>query len=290
MAAMIRVAENWKDFELLDSGDGQKLERWGEQLLSRPDPQALWRKSSPKRWLKADGVYHRDEKGGGHWEFKAPLPHSWQVSYGDLTFKVKPTDFKHTGLFPEQAINWDWAMAKVRSAGRSISALNLFGYTGAASIALARAGAKVAHVDAAKGMVQWCKDNAALNGLSAAPIRYLVDDVSKFVERELRRGHKYDAVILDPPSYGRGKEGETWKLEKHLMPLLELCRKVLSPKPLFVLANSYTAGLSPTVLENLIRDMCHGLKGQCHAGELGLRQSSDGKILPCGISCRWEGD
>src|SRR5258708_2042698 len=195
------TADGWKDFELLDSGEGQKLESWGDFVLSRPDPQALWRKASPKTWNRADGVYHRDDKGGGKWEFKKPLPPSWSIGYGDLKFKVRPTDFKHTGLFPEQASNWDWAMERIRAAGRPISALNLFGYTGAASIALAKAGATVAHVDAAKGMVQWCKDNAALNAMGGAPIRYLVDDVSKFVERELRRDHRYDAVILDPPSY-----------------------------------------------------------------------------------------
>ena len=283
------IADGWQEFELIDSGEGQKLERWGNFVLSRPDPQALWKKASPKSWSRADAVYHRDEKGGGSWDFKKPLPQSWQLSYrGLLSFKVRPTDFKHTGLFPEQASNWDWAMERVRAAGRPISALNLFGYTGAASIALAKAGASVAHVDAAKGMVQWCKDNAALNELSGAPIRYLVDDVSKFTERELRRGHRYDAIILDPPSYGRGKEGETWKLEKHIWPLLELCRKALSPKPLFVLANSYTAGLSPTVLENLMKDMMKGVEGTISSGELGLRQTSDGKVLPCGIYSRWE--
>jgi 23S rRNA (cytosine1962-C5)-methyltransferase len=282
------IADGWQEFELIDSGEGQKLERWGEFVLSRPDPQALWKKSNPKAWSRADGVYHRDEKGGGHWDFRKPLPGSWKLNYRDLVFKVKPTDFKHTGLFPEQASNWDWAMERVRAAGKPVTALNLFGYTGAATIALAKAGATVAHVDAAKGMVQWCKDNAALNSLSGAPIRYLIDDVQKFVERELRRGHKYDAIVLDPPSYGRGKEGETWKLEKHLWPLLELCRKALSAKPLFVLANSYTAGLSPTVLENLVTDMCQGLPGRISSGELGLRQSSGGKILPCGIYCRWE--
>jgi 23S rRNA (cytosine1962-C5)-methyltransferase len=282
------TADGWQAFELLDSGEGQKLERWGEFVLSRPDPQALWRKSSPKAWSRADGVYHRDDKGGGNWEFRKPLPASWTLSYKDLKFKVRPTDFKHTGLFPEQASNWDWVMERIRAAGRPISALNLFGYTGAATIAMAGAGATVAHVDAAKGMVQWCKDNAALNSMSGAPIRYLVDDVSKFVERELRRDHRYDAVILDPPSYGRGKEGETWKLERHLWPLLETCRKALSKKPLLVLCNSYTAGLSPTVLQNLIQDMMKGCDGKISNGELGLRQSSDGKVLPCGIYCRWE--
>ncbi|MES2201969.1 MAG: class I SAM-dependent methyltransferase [candidate division FCPU426 bacterium] len=281
-------SEHWKDFELLDSGDGMKLERWGEIVLSRPDPQALWQKGRPGAWSSAQGVYHRDEKGGGHWEFKKKPPESWTLKYRDLAFKVRPTDFKHTGLFPEQASNWDWMAEKVAEAKRPIQALNLFGYTGAATVALAKAGASVAHVDAAKGMVQWCRENAALNGLADAPIRYLVDDVSKFVDRELRRGNRYDAVVMDPPSYGRGKSGETWKLEKHLWPLMALCSKTLSKNPLFVLVNSYTTGLSPTVLANLVSDMVKGRVGQISSGELGLKQGSDGKMLPCGVFCRWE--
>lgn len=284
------VADGWQDFELIDSGEGQKLERWGSLILSRPDPQALWKKRQPKAWAKADAVYHRDEKGGGHWESRKPLPPSWELGYKELRFKVRPTDFKHTGLFPEQASNWDWLIERVRHANRPIHALNLFGYTGAATLALAKAGATVAHVDAAKGMVQWCRDNAALNGLSGAPIRYLVDDVQKFVERELRRGHRFEVIVLDPPSYGRGKEGETWKLEKHLAGLLDLCRKALSNKPLLVLLNSYTAGLSPTVLENLLGDMLLGLKGNLSCGELGLRQTAGSRILPCGVYGRWEAD
>jgi 23S rRNA (cytosine1962-C5)-methyltransferase len=281
-------ADQWKDFELLDSGQGLKLERWGDKVLSRPDPQSLWLKAAPAAWSKAQGTYQRDEKGGGRWEFKKSLPSSWTLRYKELHFKVRPTDFKHTGLFPEQAVNWDWMAEKIRGAKRPIQALNLFGYTGAATMAMAKAGASVAHVDAAKGMVAWCRENAELNGLKDAPIRYLVDDVTKFVERELRRGNHYDAIVMDPPSYGRGKSGETWKLEKHLWPLLELCGKVLSSKPLFVLVNSYTTGLSPTVLANLVQDMCRGKSGSTQSGELGLKQSSDGKILPCGIFCRWE--
>lgn len=286
---MLLNANHWKDFELLDSGDGLKLERWGDFVLSRPDPQALWKKAEPGVWGKVQAIYHRDAEGGGQWEFKKKLPDSWILKYNDLHFKVRPTDFKHTGLFPEQAVNWDWMMEKVRLAKRPIQALNLFGYTGAATVALAKAGASVAHVDAAKGMVAWCKENAELNGLESAPIRYLVDDVSKFVERELRRGNHYDAIVMDPPSYGRGKSGETWKLERHLWPLLEQCGKSLSKKPLFVLVNSYTTGLSPTVLANLVQDMTKGHGGKLSHGELGLKQSSDGKMLPCGVFCRWEG-
>ncbi len=281
--------DQWTDFELLDSGDGAKLERWGKIILSRPDPQVLWKKADLQAWKRAQGTYHRDEKGGGRWEFQGKLPEFWVLKYGSLSFKVRPTDFKHTGLFPEQAVNWDWMAQKVAGAKRPIQALNLFGYTGAATLALAKAGASVAHVDAARGMVQWCRENAALNGLEEAPIRYLVDDVVKFLERELRRGNRYDAIVMDPPSFGRGKSGETWKLEKHLWPLLELCGRARTEKPLFVLVNSYTAGLSPTVLANLVSDMAKGRKGDIDCGELGLKQKSDGKILPCGVFCRWEG-
>ncbi len=285
---MPQTPQYWADFELLDSGEGLKLERWGKFVLSRPDPQALWKKGDPSAWKRAQASYHRDEKGGGRWEFREKLPDSWTLTYRHLVFKVRPTDFKHTGLFPEQAVNWDWMAQKVTDAKRPIQALNLFGYTGAATLALAKAGASVAHVDAAKGMVQWCRENAALNGIPDAPIRYLVDDVMKFVERELRRGNRYDAIVMDPPSFGRGKSGETWKLEKHLWPLLELCSRVLAEKPLFVLVNSYTAGLSPTVLANLVGDMVKKRPGKLDSGELGLKQSSDSKILPCGVFCRWE--
>jgi 23S rRNA (cytosine1962-C5)-methyltransferase len=282
------TAKDWKDYELLDSGEGLKLERWGEVVMSRPDPQALWPKSDPARWGRAWAQYRRSDKGGGGWEFKKPIPESWELAYKELKFKVRPTDFKHTGLFPEQAPNWDWAMEKIRASKRHVFALNLFGYTGAATVAMAKAGAQVTHVDAAKGMVQWCRENAAVNGLAEAPIRYLVEDVGKYCERELKRGRKYDAIVMDPPSYGRGKEGETWKLEKHLWPLLETCGKLLTDKPLFVLINSYTAGLSPTVAQNLLTHLLKGRGGRFESGELGLTQSSDGLTLPCGISCRWE--
>lgn len=285
---MILTPEQWKDFELLDSGDGAKLERWGEVILSRPDPQAIWPRSDPKAWHRAQATYHRDEKGGGRWEMKKPLPSRWEMAYGPWRFHVRPTDFKHTGLFPEQGVNWEWMSEAVKAAGRPIQALNLFGYTGAATVALASAGAVVAHVDSAKGMVEWCKDNATLNNLRDKPVRYLVDDVTKFVERELRREHRFDAIVMDPPSFGRGKSGETWKIEKHLWPLLQKCAQLLSKQPLFILLNSYTAGYSPTVMENMLKAMMKGKGGKTTSGELGLRQTSDKKILPCGIYARWE--
>lgn len=283
----MRVATDWKDFALLDSGEGQKLERWGSVLLSRPDPQALWPKLEPGLWRKAQAIYHRSGEGGGQWEFKQPLPPQWELKYKDLIFKVKPTDFKHTGLFPEQAVNWDWMRERVQARGGKVSALNLFGYTGAATIALAKAGASVAHVDAAKGMVAWCKDNAAINQLGGAPIRYLVDDVIKFCRREIKRGHKFDAIVMDPPSYGRGTTGETWKIEKHLWPLLELCGQLLSEKPVLVLVNSYTSGLSPTVLQNLVMAITHKKGGQLECGEVGLPHERSERVLPCGVYARW---
>ena len=242
------IADQWKDFELLDCSKGEKLERWGSYYLVRPDPQAIW--DTPRRnehWFDRDGRYRRSESGGGSWD-KGALPASWTIRYGELRFNVKPMNFKHTGLFPEQAANWDWAMQKIRSAGRPISVLNLFAYTGAATLACAKAGAQVCHVDAAKGMVAWGKENAAASGLQDAPIRWIVDDCAKFVEREIRRGRRYDAIIMDPPSYGRGPGGEVWKLETNLWPFVSLCAGVLSEEPLFVLINSYTTGLSPSVL------------------------------------------
>ena len=242
------VSDKWKDFELIDCSKGEKLERWGKYYLVRPDPQAIW--ETPRRnphWNVRDGRYQRSESGGGSWD-KSALPESWQIHYGELTFNVRPMNFKHTGIFPEQACNWDWAMEQIRRAGRPISVLNLFGYTGAATLACAKAGASVCHVDAAKGMVAWGKENAAASGLSDAPIRWIVDDCAKFVEREIRRGRRYDAIIMDPPSYGRGPGGEVWKLEKDLWPFVSLCAGVLSDDPLFVIINSYTTGLSPSVL------------------------------------------
>jgi 23S rRNA (cytosine1962-C5)-methyltransferase len=304
------LADRWNDYQLLDCGDGLKQERWGEFTLVRPDPQILWprsggghgRTTATHDWENWDGFYQRNERGGGRWEFRRPLPESWTVRYPPLglTFKIRPTSFKHTGLFPEQAVNWEWLSQKIRSARggpdriaggeprRTISVLNLFGYTGAATCAAAAAGASVCHVDAAEGMVKWCRENAALSGLADAPIRYLADDCLKFVRREQRRGHRYDAVIMDPPTYGRGGEGELWRLEDHLWPLLTECKKILSDQPLFFLINAYTARLSPTVAANLLAGLLADRGGTVTAGEVGLPIAADGKILPCGIYGRWE--
>ena len=283
------TAEKWKDFELIDCSGGEKLERWGDYLLVRPDPQVIW--NTPRRcrgWKSYSARYYRSDKGGGRWEIKK-LPQSWKISYGELVFNVKPMNFKHTGIFPEQASNWDYIMRKVNSAGRQISVLNLFAYTGAATIAAAAAGASVCHVDAAKGMVAWAKENAVSSGVSDNPIRWIVDDCIKFTEREIRRGRKYDAIIMDPPSYGRGPTGEIWKLEESLWPFMELCANVLSDNPLFVLINSYTTGLSPSVL-NYISESIFTKKfgGRSESGELGLKVTESGLMLPCGASCRWE--
>ena len=283
------IADQWKDFELLDCSRGEKLERWGDYYLVRPDPQAIWetpRKNS--HWNDRDARYRRSESGGGRWD-KGSLPQSWQIRYGELTFQVKPMNFKHTGLFPEQASNWDWAMKKIRAAGRPISVLNLFAYTGAATLACARAGAQVCHVDAAKGMVAWGKENAAASGLSDAPIRWIVDDCAKFVEREIRRGRRYDALIMDPPSYGRGPGGEVWKLEQNLWPFVSLCAGVLSEQPLFVIINSYTTGLSPSVLSYVTESIfTKKFGGRSDSQELGLPVTDSGLVLPCGATCRWE--
>ena len=283
------IADQWKDYELLDCGGGEKLERWDKQFLVRPDPQAIWETAHKNpAWKKSNARYHRSQTGGGHWE-KNTLPESWKVHYGELTFQVKPMNFKHTGLFPEQAVNWDFAMEKIRGANRPIQVLNLFGYTGAATVACAKAGASVCHVDAAKGMVAWGKDNAAASGLSDAPIRWIVDDCAKFVEREIRRGRKYDAIIMDPPSYGRGPGGEVWKLEQNLWPFVSLCAGVLSDDPLFVLINSYTTGLSASVLSYVTESIfTKKFGGHSDAQELGLPVTDSGLWLPCGASCRWE--
>ena len=280
------LADGWQDYQLLDTGDGLKLERWGEAVLVRPDPQIIWPQQS--KWDKWDGWYHRSDTGGGRWEFRRALPESWTLGYGGLTFKIRPTDFKHTGLFPEQAVNWDWCAEKIRTAGREVSVLNLFGYTGAATVAAAAAGASVCHVDASKGVVQWCRENAALSGLSAAPIRYIADDCMKFVTREVRRGRRYDAIVMDPPAYGRGAAGEVWKLEEHLWPLLTECRALLSDRPLFLLINSYTTKLSPLVIGNLLTELMAKHGGNIAVGELGLPSQRNGLTLPCGIYGRWE--
>ncbi|RUS46282.1 class I SAM-dependent methyltransferase [Cohnella sp. AR92] len=286
----MRLANEWKDYELLDTGNGEKLERWGDVILRRPDPQILWPlQKETAEWRKADGHYFRSSSGGGQWQFNKKLPERWSIGYGPLKFHIKPTNFKHTGLFPEQAVNWSWMMNRIKNAGRPIRVLNLFAYTGGATVAAASAGAEVCHVDAAKGMVQWAKENAELSGLESAPIRYITDDVFKFVQREQRRGRQYEAIIMDPPSYGRGPGGEMWKLEENLYPFLESCVNILSDNPLFVLVNSYTTGFSPTVLANMLH-MSIGRKfgGSIDCGEVGLPITSNGLTLPCGIYGRWE--
>jgi 23S rRNA (cytosine1962-C5)-methyltransferase len=284
MAEAPILAQGWTDYSLLDAGDGMKLERWGDWTLARPDPQALWPPAGP--WKAWHAWYHRSSQGGGSWEKRVELPAEWSVAWGDLKFRVRPTDFKHTGVFPEQAANWGWLSDQARGAGRPLKVLNLFAYTGAATVALAKAGAEVTHVDAAKGMVAWAKENAAINGLREAPVRWLVDDCQKFVDRELRRGALYDGLVLDPPSYGRGKEGEAWKLEKHLWPLLKSCARLMAPQARFVVLNTYTTGLSPLVLEQLAGKMMAGRKGSARAAELALPIASGG-LLPCGATARW---
>lgn len=283
------IADQWKDYELLDASSGERLERWGAHTLVRPDPQVIWK--TPRTsgaWKRPEGRYSRSHTGGGSWD-KGSLPASWDIRYGDLTFHVKPMNFKHTGLFPEQAANWDWMQQKIRSAGRPISVLNLFAYTGGATAACLAAGASVCHVDAAKGMVAWAKDNAAASGLSGASVRWIVDDCAKFVEREIRRGHTYDAIIMDPPSYGRGPGGEVWKLEDNLWDFVSLCAGVLSPDALFVLINSYTTGLAPSVLSYITDSIFTAHRGgSSRAEELGLPVTQSGLVLPCGASCRWE--
>jgi 23S rRNA (cytosine1962-C5)-methyltransferase len=286
----VLLADRWEDYQLLDTGDGLKLERWGDFVLVRPDPQIIWPPLGGKPWNNWDGFYHRSESGGGRWEFRRPLPASWTIRYGDLTFKIRPTDFKHTGLFPEQASNWDWCSKTIRSAretGREVSVLNLFGYTGAATMASAAAGASVCHVDASKGVLQWCRENAALSGLTASSIRYIADDCLKFVAREARRGRRYDAIIMDPPAYGRGTAGEVWKLEADLWKLLVECCALLSEQPLFFLVNSYASKLSPLIIGNLLTKLFSKRGGNITVGELGLVSQGGGTILPCGIYGRW---
>ena len=281
------VSEHWKDYELLDCSSGEKLERWGQYVLRRPDPQAIWQTLKDRDWDRADAVYRRSESGGGKW-IKSEVPASWQIREGNLTFQVKLMNFKHTGIFPEQAANWAFIDDVIRHAGRSIRVLNLFAYTGAASLAAAAAGASVCHVDAAKGMVAWAKENAAASGLSDKPIRWIVDDCRKFVEKEIRRGKTYDAIIMDPPSYGRGPTGEVWKLEDSLWDFLQLCCGVLSEKPLFVLISSYTTGLSPSVLTYLSETVFSARwGGKSESQELGLPVTKSGLTLPCGAACRW---
>ena len=284
------ISTDWKDYELLDCGGGEKLERWDKQILVRPDPQAIWETDhSHPGWRRANGRYSRSSSGGGHWD-KGKLPESWPIHYKELTFQVKPMNFKHTGLFPEQAANWDFVMEQIRRAGRPIRVLNLFAYTGGATLAAAAAGASVTHVDASKGMVNWAKENAAVSGLSDKPIRWLVDDCTKFVEREIRRGNHYDAIIMDPPSYGRGPKGEIWKIEESIHPFIKLCTQLLSDDPLFFLVNSYTTGLAPAVLTYMISLELKQYKGHVEAQEIGLPVKSTGLVLPCGASGRWQSD
>ena len=284
------IADNWKDYEVIDCSNGEKLERWGQYILVRPDPQVIWdTPRAAKGWHKRNAHYHRSKKGGGEWEF-FDLPEQWTIRYShlNLTFHLKPFSFKHTGLFPEQAVNWDWFSEKIKKAGRPVRVLNLFAYTGGATLAAAAAGAHVTHVDAAKGMVQWAKENAAASGLGDAPIRWLVDDCVKFTEREIRRGNTYDAIIMDPPSYGRGPKGEVWKIEDAIHPLVQLCTRILSNQPLFFLINSYTSGLQPAVLSYLLGTEMKRYGGRITAEEIGLPVSASGLVLPCGASGRWE--
>lgn len=285
----MRTAKNWSDYRLIDASDGMRLESWAGKTLSRPDPQIIWKtdKANPL-WRSCDAVYHRSDKGGGKWEFRKSLPESWKIKYDDLTFIIRPTGFKHTGLFPEQATNWDLTRRLIKEANRPVSVLNLFAYTGGATLAAASAGASVCHVDASKGMVQWARDNASASGLADKPIRWIVDDCAKFVERELRRGRTYDAIIMDPPSYGRGPSGEVWKLEDSIYDLLTLCVKVLSDKPLFFMLNSYTAGLSPSVMSYMLGALIKPrFGGSVSADEIGLLVEEKNMSLPAGSTAVW---
>lgn len=288
------IADNWKDYQVIDCSSGEKLERWGDYILVRPDPQVIWNTDkSEKGWKKPNAHYHRNSKGGGEWEF-FHLPEQWKIHYTlligkELTFQLKPFSFKHTGLFPEQAANWDWFSSLIKNAGRPVKVLNLFAYTGGATLAAAAAGASVTHVDASKGMVSWAKENAASSGLIDSPIRWIVDDCVKFAEREIRRGNHYDAIIMDPPSYGRGPKGEIWKIEDSIHSLIQLCSQLLSEQPLFFLINSYTTGLAPAVLTYMLSiEIKSRYQGQVHSEEIGLPVTSAGLVLPCGASGRWQ--
>lgn len=286
----MRIADKWTDYRLIDCTGGEKLELWGDISLIRPDPQIIWKTDKKSGlWDSAHGHYYRSERGGGQWSFKKKIPDSWTIGYGGLRFNIRPTGFKHTGLFPEQAVNWEFMDNIIRGAGRQINVLNLFAYTGGATLACANAGASVCHVDASKGMVQWARDNAAASGLSDKPIRWIVDDCEKFVTREIKRGRRYDAVIMDPPSYGRGPTGEVWKLEDSIYGLVRLCTGVLSDEPLFFLLNSYTAGLSPSVMAYILRETVgEKFGGNVSADEIGLLVEASGGVLPCGSTAIWE--
>lgn len=285
----MRLADGWKEYELLDATCGNRLERWGTTILVRPDPQVVWQfaEKSPL-WAKADAVYHRSAAGGGQWEKRRKMADEWRLAYGDLTLKVSPTGFKHTGIFPEQAVNWDLYRRLIQAAGRPVRVLNLFGYTGGATLACAAAGAQVCHVDASKGMVAWARENAALSGMEKKPIRWIVDDCGKFVAREARRGSTYDAIIMDPPSYGRGPGGEVWKLEESIFGLMEACFAILSDRPLFVAVNSYTTGLSPAVMEYMLKTgLCPKYGGVTQSDEIGLPVSATGGAVPAGATSLW---
>ena len=289
----MRLASEWKDYKILDMADGQKLERWGEVVLSRPDPQIIWKsKSFPSKWKEINAEYHRSKTGGGAWEFKKKMPKQWQVKYKKLIFNIKPMGFKHTGLFPEQAVNWDWMIEKIQKEKKNkkeVKVLNLFAYTGGATVACLSAGASVCHVDSSKGMTTWAKENVISSGLQDRPVRFIIDDVVKFVNREIRRGNKYDAIIMDPPSYGRGAKGEVWQFENNIYDLVELCSNVLSDDPLFFLINSYTTGISSQVLKNILNMVIDKkYRGEIDAGEIGLPMENSKLILPCGIYGRLE--
>ena len=286
----MEIARDWKDYEILDMSNGEKLERWKNVVLIRPDPQIIWKeKTYPQKWKNANAQYSRSNTGGGAWKYNKKMPDAWQVKYKNLTFNIKPMGFKHTGLFPEQAVNWDWMINKIQSSGRKdIKVLNLFAYTGGATVACSYAGAQVVHVDSSKGMVSWAKENIASSGLADRPVRFIIDDVTKFVQREIRRGNKYDAIIMDPPSYGRGKNGEVWQFENNISDLVELCSQVLSDNPLFFLINSYTTGISSKVLENILILKLKMKKGMYVSGEIGLPMTDSNLVLPCGIYGRWE--
>ena len=286
----MKVANEWKDYERLDMSSGRKLERWGSYILDRPDPQIIWQdKMFPSKWSKKDAIYIRSNKGGGYWENISNIKPRWQVKYKELTFNIKQMGFKHTGLFPEQAVNWDYMIDKIKSSKRKIKVLNLFAYTGGATVACAYAGADVVHVDSSRGMVDWAKENIASSNLTDRFVRFIVDDCIKFVKREIRRGNKYDAIIMDPPSFGRGANGEVWNIEESLYPLIKLCCNVLSDKPLFFLINSYTTGLSPKVLENILSiTVAKERIGKISSGEVGLPMKDSNLVLPCGIYGLWE--
>lgn len=286
----MRAANGWSDYQLIDATNGNRLESWKEAILVRPDPQVIWKSEKESNlWARADAVYHRSAAGGGEWQYNCKIKEKWVINYNDLKLIVSPTGFKHTGVFPEQAVNWDEYIRLINNASRPVSVLNLFGYTGGATLACAAAGANVCHVDASKGMVAWARENAAASGLQSKPVRWIVDDCAKFVAREIKRGVKYDALIMDPPSYGRGPSGEIWKLEDSIYDLLTLCAQVLSDTPLFVAVNSYTTGLSPSVMEYILKtQLTKRFGGATSCDEIGLPVAATGGVVPCGATAFWK--